>query len=474
MATAKEEKRLSADEAEELFKSMDDIMKFASQDTGLAIHAPVKRELGNRDQVVEYIQRKMEEDEDTKRFERTELVLKKFGMLPVEFQLKPFLLKLLREQVAGFYDSKTKTMHLLDWLPAEVQRPVMAHELTHALQDQAVDLEKWPGALTDAAKKSADPINAEINNDEDSTARAAAVEGQGTAVMVDYILQPMGKSLETAPELADYMKNAMGSTDGMTVLASAPILLRESLTFPYREGLGFVQAMLKAGGKKRAYADVLKDPPHNSHDILHPQDYLEHKPSPVMHMPDLSAALGKDYEKYDVGSIGEFDLSILFKQFSDERSVHELVSAWKGGMYYAALKTAKSGKSPVNAQPSPADLALLYVSQWPTPDLAQQFAQAYGQIISKRYVSATRKDCAGTSNCSTWNNPQGAASVQSLGTTVIAMEGFDDKTASALRKSLIADEASPASVKRTAIAAGNLSSRISARYFTALDVARGR
>src|SRR5438445_3608285 len=163
---AKEETHLSPAEAEELFKSLDDIMQFASQDSGLPIRSQIKRELGNRDQVVQYIQQKMEEDEDTKRFERTELVLKKFGMLPLDFQLKPFLLKLLREQVAGFYDSKTKTMHLLDWLPAETQRPVMAHELTHALQDQAIDLEKWTGKLTDSAKKAPDPVNAEIENDE--------------------------------------------------------------------------------------------------------------------------------------------------------------------------------------------------------------------------------------------------------------------------------------------------------------------
>src|ERR1041385_5996807 len=172
---------LSPAEAEELFKSLDDLMQFASQDSGLPIKSKIKRELGDRDQVVKYIQEKMEEDEDTKRFERTELVLKKFGMLPLDFQLKLFLLKLLREQVAGFYDSKTKTMHLLDWLPADAQRPVMAHELTHALQDQTVDLEKWTSVLSDRDKKAADPINNQIENDEASTARSAVTEGQGTA-----------------------------------------------------------------------------------------------------------------------------------------------------------------------------------------------------------------------------------------------------------------------------------------------------
>ena len=45
--------------------------------------------------------------------------------------------------MAGFYDNKTKTVNLLDWIEPDEQKPVLAHELTHALQDQQVDLTKW-------------------------------------------------------------------------------------------------------------------------------------------------------------------------------------------------------------------------------------------------------------------------------------------------------------------------------------------
>src|SRR4029077_7043663 len=83
------------------------------------------------------------DDEDTKRLRRSELVLKKFGLLPHEFDLQTFLVSLLREEVAGYYDPKTRTVNLLDWVPIAEQEPVMAHELTHALQDQAVGMEKW-------------------------------------------------------------------------------------------------------------------------------------------------------------------------------------------------------------------------------------------------------------------------------------------------------------------------------------------
>ena len=75
--------------------------------------------------------------------ERSEIVLKKFGLLDRDFHLRPFLLSLLTEQIAGFYDNKTKTVNLLDWIEPDEQKPVLAHELTHALQDQKVDLTKW-------------------------------------------------------------------------------------------------------------------------------------------------------------------------------------------------------------------------------------------------------------------------------------------------------------------------------------------
>ena len=152
------EQKISPKEAEELFRSVDEILQFASKDTSLPIKQPVKRTLTSRDQVVAYITKHMSEDEDAQRLRRSELVLKKFGLLPRDFDLQTFLLALLREQVAGYYDPKTKTVNLLDWVDVEQQRPVLAHELTHALQDQSFGLEKWMKAgAADLAKNGKDP-----------------------------------------------------------------------------------------------------------------------------------------------------------------------------------------------------------------------------------------------------------------------------------------------------------------------------
>lgn len=141
-AQPKEETKITPRQAEELFHSVDEILAFDSKQTGLPVKKEVKRKLTSREEVVSYLT-KNKDDKDTQRLRRSELVLKKFGLLPRDFDLEKLLVALLREQVAGYYDPKTKTVHLLDWVPVEEQEPVMAHELTHALQDQAVGLDKW-------------------------------------------------------------------------------------------------------------------------------------------------------------------------------------------------------------------------------------------------------------------------------------------------------------------------------------------
>src|SRR6201999_917095 len=223
------------------------ILKFASEDSKLPIRHEVKRRLTTREAVEKYLVEKMKDDKDAKRMERSEIVLKKFGLLDRDFQLRPFLLQLLKEQIEAFYDSKTKTVNLLDWATPDTQKPVLAHELTHALQDQHVDLDKWEddGVIEDLPHNVRQD-NEHIQTDEVDTAREAVLEGQAMAVYVDYSLAPSGKSLLTAPDLVDDLTDSAGDSSDSPVLARAPLLLKESLLFPYQDGLKFEQALLKA------------------------------------------------------------------------------------------------------------------------------------------------------------------------------------------------------------------------------------
>src|ERR1700733_10427966 len=284
--TAKEEVKITPREAEELFHSVDEILAFDSKHTGLPIKKDVKRRLTSRDEVVSYLTKHMK-GEDVKRLQRSELVLKKFGLLPRDFDLEKLLVSLLREQVAGYYDPKTKTVNLLDWVPIEQQEPVMAHELTHALQDQTINLNKWmQKGEKDLGEIRKDPTSADIENDEMNDAREAVVEGQAEAMMLEYELAPVGRSLVNSPDLVDTMESQMSSgTDDSTVFKDAPIFLKESLTFPYSYGLKFEVTLMEKGGKEKAFAAVLANPPHITRQIMQPETYLSGEKIEPMPVP---------------------------------------------------------------------------------------------------------------------------------------------------------------------------------------------
>jgi hypothetical protein len=422
------EYKISPAEAQELFRSVDEILKFASTETLLPIRRQVKRRLTSRDEVVGYIQKHMEEDEDAQRLRRSELVLKKFGLLPRDFNLQTFLLALLREQVAGYYDPKTKTVNLLNWIDAEQQKPVLAHELTHALQDQSFGLEKWMKSGVTDLEKTKQPTPADIENDEATAARQAVVEGQAMAVLVDYMLAPTGQSLLNSPQIVEALKAGMlvGTTDSIQ-FRNAPIYLKEALTFAYRYGLDFVVELLAKQGKEKAFAGAFANPPKSTRQIMEPQTYLSGERIDPMRLPDFAHDF-KDYERFDIGAIGEFDVAVLIDQYDGLESSKRLYPHWRGGYYYAARPKGDAS----------APLGLLYVSRWSNPERAAEFAAVYAQSLAKRYKRAHEvrdgAEPAHDDNLETltgkhsWLTEEGPVVIEVAGDTVLVTESLDEET----------------------------------------------
>jgi hypothetical protein len=438
-AAQKPEVKITPHEAEELFHSVDEILAFDSKQTGLPIKKQVKRRLTSRDEVESYLTKHMK-DEDVKRLQRSELVLKKFGLLPRDFDLEKLLLSLLREQVAGYYDPKTKTVNLLDWVPMEEQEPVMAHELTHALQDQAVGLDKWmKRGDKDLGEIRKDPTPADIENDEIDDAREAVVEGQAETVMLQYELAPVGRSILDSPDLVDSMESQMANgTDDSTVFKDAPIFLRESLTFPYSYGLKFEVQLLEKGGKEKAFEGVLANPPHTTRQIMQPETYLSGEEIPPMPVVEFKHDF-KDYVKFDIGAMGEFDVAVLIEQYAGKKLSERLYPEWRGGYYYAAHPKADSSAS----------LALFYVSRWSDAEKAAEFADIYARSLAKRYQKA--EEVGNPSNGQAvaqhskykinllqgrhaWNTEEGTVVIEQHGDTVLVSESLDPTTTTTLEK----------------------------------------
>ncbi len=169
----KAETHITPQQAQKLFSLVDQLLKFSSDETGLPIKSQVKRQMTTRAAVESYLSEKFNEDEDAKRMQRSEIVLKKFGLLDRDFDLKPFLLSLLKEQIEAYYDPKSKTVNLLDWVDVDEQKPVLAHELTHALQDQHVDLDKWSDQTPPDVSLNSGDDAVHVAKDELDTAREA-------------------------------------------------------------------------------------------------------------------------------------------------------------------------------------------------------------------------------------------------------------------------------------------------------------
>ena len=440
----KEEVKITPRQAEELFHSVDEILEFDSKQTGLRIKKEVKRKLTSRDEVVSYLTKHLN-DEDTKRLRRSELVLKKFGLLPRDFNLETFLVALLREEVAGYYDPKTKTVNLLDWVPIEEQEPVMAHELTHALQDQSIGLQKWmKRGEKDLGEIKKDPTPADIENDEMDNAREAVIEGQAQAMMFQYALAPSGHTITNSPALVDAMEEeTLTGTPGTKVFNAAPIFMKESLTFPYSYGMQFVVTLMQKGGKDKAFAAVLQNPPHTTRQIMQPETYLSGEKIEPMRVPDFKHDF-KNYEKFDIGAMGEFDVAVLIEQYAGKPLSKRLCPEWRGGYYYAAKPKPDTKSDSARTAP----LGLLYVSRWSSADKAAEFAEIYARSLKQRYKKADEVEDSAPGNGApqndskadvlkgrhAWTTEDGAVVIEEQGDTVLVSESLDAATTAALER----------------------------------------
>jgi hypothetical protein len=404
---------------------VDTILQFASKDSSLPIKRAVKRQLASRDQVVSYLKKNMAEDKDVQRLRRTELVLKKFGLLPRDFDLEGFLVRLLEEQVAGYYDAKTKTVNLLDWVVPDLQRPVLAHELTHALQDQSFGLDKWLKKGTEDLDKKKDLVPDDITKDENSEARQAVVEGQAMVVLIDYMLAPLNRTVAEAPEVVEMLNQGMaaGTADSVEY-RNAPIFMKEALTFPYRYGVEFEAELLREQGKQKAFTVTFENPPETSREIMEPATYMRGERLSPLPLPDFKHIF-KDYERFDVGAIGEFDVAVLAHQYRSERAAERIFPNWRGGYYYAVRPKGNPA----------APLGLLFVSKWASPKSAAQFAAIYAQGLGQRYpkLEAPANSNLPTDLSSleslggdhTWRTQEGPVVMDVKGDTVLVTESLD-------------------------------------------------
>jgi len=437
------ETRITKAQAKELFRSVEVILNFASRDTGLPIKSEVKRHLITRESVEKYVNKRMKDDKDAQRLEQSRLVLEKFGLLPKGYDLHGEFLRMLAEQVAAYYDTKTKSVNLLDWVPPDTQKPVLAHELTHALQDQKIGLEKWERAGAKDDNPLPDPQEYVV--EEAQAARQCVAEGQAMVVLFDYTLAPVGKDVISAPEIVEAMRAGMADSKDSPVFAAAPMFLRESLMMPYTWGTDFVRTVLTKKGKGAAYGGMLENPPVDTRQIMEPETYLLNQVVAAPEIPDLDKLVAPAYERFDFGGMGEFDVYLLARQYGGDDAPKDHYPHWRGGYYFAA-----------HAKTAPKDqIAMLYFSRWDSPESARTFAKLYADYLPQRYKNvswvASCPTGPGISSCSHAEamTEQGKVVMEFHDNDLLILEGYDDAVVERARDVLLGGKSLPATAAKS-------------------------
>jgi len=386
-------------QAREIFSEIGGILQDLHEITGYRIKHRVPAEIITRDKVKEFLQQRMKEATSPEEIRVEELTLRKFGLVPQDFDLAKNTVDLLTEQAAAFYDFHRKRMFITDWTPSATREPALVHELGHALADQNVNLDKF--------------IKQGRKSDDGSMARLAVMEGQAQWLMTEYLARKAGQSLATSPALLESMAHATesGATE-YPVFGSEPLYLRQTLVFPYSQGLLFQNAVYERM-KLKAFAEVFRRPPLSTQQILHPDTYFSGLQPTLPALPQLPDAHG--YKRIAEGTVGELDHAILLEQYAGREESKAVSPHWRGGAY-ALLE-----------HHSPERVVLLYAAEWDNAASAARYFRLYHQVLEKKWKHLVIE----SENATTLSGvgDDGHFLVQLTGNLVTSLEGAENPVA---------------------------------------------
>ncbi len=230
-------------------------------------------------------------------------VYSNLGLVPAGFDLLGSFLDVLEEQALGYYEPEEGTFFLVDTASAQETTPMLiAHELTHALDDQHFGLDTF--------------LAGGIEGDDDrGAARSAVVEGSGTAVMTVFLGREIQAGRISLGAIQAMQKVEMARADR---LKATPSVVQRSLVGSYVLGLSFLlrgdATRLRNGINPADLTAAFKDPPQSTEQILHPEKYWNASARDLprsVKLTDLSKRLGAGWSLASRGSMGELGLASL-------------------------------------------------------------------------------------------------------------------------------------------------------------------
>ena len=331
---------IDADRSSEIQHLVDSLAPLVEEASGLAFSAPPRWAVRTTDQLREFLQNKFREDLPPEILSGLETAYRLFGLIPDTLQLEPLFLDLLTQQVQGFYEPDSTMLFLVE--DAQLGTVItLSHELVHALQDQHLPLD----SLLDPRKP----------NDQ-LMALQAVLEGQAQFVSVSMIAKAQSQQDGFWDLAADEARRA-----AMGQLGDIPLIIRESLLFPYLDGARFM-----AWWSSGPLADTMPYGPRmpvSTEQVLFPTRYLTGETPVPMSFADSSDAV-----MYQDG-LGEFEIRVLHAQLTGQTKAHtNSPIGWNGDRY----RVYRSPEGP----------ALVWYTAWDATRSADRFAGGTGAMLA--------------------------------------------------------------------------------------------
>lgn len=358
-----------------------------------------------RSKLPEVLRQKLAQQVPDQEFAATEVGLAALGLLPHGLDLKKTYLALLGEQIGAFYDQHSQEVFTFSGqsLANAQNRVILAHELTHALEDQHFDLSRLP-------------LEAR-GNDDRVLAASALVEGDATLVMNRYMVGNL-----SAAVIRDSLASAL--TTDVRQLAAAPRYLRETLLFPYLHGLEFCQTLYDHGGWD-ALAAAFRHPPASTAEILHPDRFsAAPRQEPEAIQFDQTAVLGQN--PVDDNVLGEFGIrQLLAVWLKDDQAAATAADGWRGDRYLVYGDAAAC--------------SYVWQTRWADQPSAGRFSTAMKHCLSLRFKDFVPGAGGAAEGNFTLASPKSRGTARTVivaeisPTEILLIDAQDDRWLSALR-----------------------------------------
>jgi hypothetical protein len=317
---------------------------------GLPFKNPVNYKMIERTELRRVLVEKIKEqytEQEMRDYDRT---LAAIGLVPEGTDLLNVLVSLYNEQVAAFYVPEERALYTFKDLvfSSNLDKMLLSHELTHALQDQHFDLQKFPLKIKD--------------NDDLALATSALVEGDATVLMTRWYVE----NIDPSKMLGD-----LGAMLGQNTakLREAPPYLRQMLLFPYQQGQQFAMTLFVAGGTGAIDA-AFRNPPTCTKDILHPEKFLRQHATPER--MDLPPVESTDWRRIGNNVLGEFGTDFILQQGMGAFDAQMLAQGWNGDRYQV-YERGTNGPT-----------AFVWATAWEDEQQAGEFEDAYKKVVEKR------------------------------------------------------------------------------------------